>query len=81
MKELFEGRPALMRSNPQPHRKELECFGSWFASGRCGEEWSLAKLREVLKLVGSAEPDTVWLWISWSNWRLFIRQKFWSVCG
>lgn len=59
LKELFEGRMETLRADPQKHRKELEQFGSWFASGRFGEEWSLAKLQEVLSLAGGAEPDSL----------------------
>jgi hypothetical protein len=59
MKKLFEFRLAALRSGPEHHRKEIEQFASWFASGRFGEEWSLARLQESLKLVGSAESDSL----------------------
>jgi hypothetical protein len=59
LKELLEGRMETMRADPPKHCKELEQFGSWFAAGRFGDEWSLAKLQEILTLVGSAEPDSL----------------------
>jgi hypothetical protein len=59
LKDLFEGRMETLRADPPKHRKELEQFGSWFAAGRFGDEWSLAKLHEILSLVGSAEPDSL----------------------
>ena len=59
MKALFEWRVGALQSNRQRHHKELEQFGSWFASGRFGEEWSLARLQDTLTLVGSAEPDSL----------------------
>lgn len=59
LKELFEGRMETLRADSPKHRKELEQFGSWFAAGKFGDEWSLAKLREILNLVGGAEPDSL----------------------
>ena len=59
LKRMFETRLAAARATPGAHRKELEQFGSWFASGRFGDEWSLRQLVEVLRLVGSAEPDSL----------------------
>ena len=59
MKALFEWRVGALVSNPQRHHKELEQFGSWFASGRFGEDWSLARLQDILTLGGSAEPDSL----------------------
>jgi hypothetical protein len=57
LKRLFEARLELACRNPENHRRELEQFGSWFASGRFGAEWSLENLLAVVRLVGSAEPD------------------------
>jgi hypothetical protein len=59
MRALFEWRVDALRSESKLHQKEIEQFGSWFASGRFGDEWSLTKLQETLKLVGSAEPDSL----------------------
>lgn len=59
LKGMWDRRMDLLRTEPERHRKEIEQFGSWFASGRFGDEWSLVNLQESLRLVGSAEPDSL----------------------
>lgn len=41
---------------PAPHT-ELAAFGWWFISAKFDDGWSIAQLRDVLKLTGSIEPD------------------------
>jgi hypothetical protein len=41
---------------PAPHA-ELAAFGWWFISAKFDDGWSIAQLKDVLKLAGSIEPD------------------------
>jgi hypothetical protein len=58
LKQLFEVRLAV-RAAPDRHRLELQQFGPWFAAGTFGDEWSLARLQEVLRLTGSIKLDSL----------------------
>jgi len=39
-------------------REELEQFGHWFTSGKCGDDWLLQELVNATELAGSIEPDS-----------------------
>ena len=54
---LWEKRLSVAISSPDLYSEELAAFGSWFASGKFDDNWSLEQLKTVLNLVDKAEPD------------------------
>jgi hypothetical protein len=56
-KFLWEKRLSVAISSPDLYSEELAAFGSWFASAKFDDNWSLEQLKTVLNLVDKAEPD------------------------
>ena len=54
--ELWEYVVALVKEDDSK-KEALEDFGTWFASGKFDDDWSLDQLIEALKLAGSVDLD------------------------
>jgi hypothetical protein len=54
--ELWEYVVALIKKDGSK-KEALEDFGTWFASGKFGDDWSLDQLLEALKIAGSVDLD------------------------
>jgi hypothetical protein len=53
IQDLGEWRLSETAMHPQVHTAELRAFGSWFASGKLDDEWSLRALERSVDLVGA----------------------------
>src|SRR5690606_37804435 len=53
---LWEYVVALVKKDDSK-KEALEDFGTWFASGKFDDDWSLDQLLEALKLAGSVDLD------------------------
>lgn len=57
---LWEYRWNAISKSAEPsadHGEELASFGWWFGSARLSDDWALARMQEILKLIGRAEPE------------------------
>lgn len=54
--ELWEYVVALVKKDDSK-KEALEDFGTWFASGKFDDDWSLDQLLEALKIAGSVDLD------------------------
>lgn len=57
LRSLWNYRLEKVQSSPALGTKELEEFGSWFASGAYDNHWSIENLSRVLLITHVAEPD------------------------
>lgn len=55
--QLWEKRFAV--ASKEGAGSELEPFGWWFVSGKLDGRWLILQLREVLRVTGSVDPDTI----------------------
>ena len=57
LQDLWQVRLEEARSAPAEHRHELAAFGWWFANRSVDATWRLDQLLDVLRLVGSVQPN------------------------
>jgi len=57
LKHLWQLRFTATRTSPDANRAELSAFSSWFTSRKFDDEWALAQLNTVLKLIGNLQHD------------------------
>jgi hypothetical protein len=57
LKLLLNTRISASKEPGSLRTEELEEYGWWFVSGKFDDAWSIAKLLEILQLVGWVVPD------------------------
>jgi hypothetical protein len=57
LKMLLDSRTDASKGPGSPRAEELEEYGWWFVSGKFDDGWSIAKLLEILQIVGWVVPD------------------------
>jgi hypothetical protein len=57
LQDLWTLRLVEARHAPEEHRRELSAFGWWFGNAFFDATWRLDQLLDVLRLVGSVQPD------------------------
>jgi hypothetical protein len=55
-RDLWDKRLAAFKAG-ETSAEELKGFGWWFSSGKLGDEWSLAQLRDLLETGGRVDPE------------------------
>jgi hypothetical protein len=59
LKSLWQSRLEVAKNaeDIESYREELKAFSSWFLCGKFSDDWTLANLYEVLKIVGETEMN------------------------